>query len=345
MSAALRVEARPLSVPGPLLAPMLAPDASLAHSLDWALAHAQRAPSELNSQPWRHTVVQDDRGRTARVELRLGRERLLPHVDPDDREAVLACGAWLLNLRIALAATSLSATVTIVTAPLTDVLAYIEVTFDGGHREVDRDLRLAVFARATHRGAFAPGVVDPTVTDHLTAEAAREGALVSVLGPRERGELDRLSAGAVQIVLLDHDVQQEVASWTRPHGQPSDGVPGPAHGLSTLRSWLEPARLRHGLSRTSRVEEALYAAEPSATVLVLGSADDSPASLLRAGAGMQRLLLRATACGLAASYRNAALHVPELRRELARVLQLDHPQVVLRIGIGTPEPTTGRRHS
>ena len=346
MSTTLPVVVRAPAAPRPFAAgphdPVLAPDAPLVKVLDWALAHAQRAPSELNSQPWRPTVVLHDHGRTARIELRLDEARLLPHVDPDDREAILACGAWLLNLRIALAATSLTAVVEIVASRRSDVLALIEVTLDGGTREVDRDLRRAVFARATHRGAFAPGVVDPCVLDHLTAEAAREGALVTVLGTRELDELDRLSTGAVRIVRLDHDVQHEVAAWSRPHGQPRDGVPGAAHGLNALQSWLEPTRLRHGMSHTSQGEAARYAAEPSATVLALGSPDDSRAALLRAGAGMQRLLLRATACGLAASYRNAALHVPELRRELARVLQLDHPQVVLRLGQGTPTSMTGR---
>jgi|GEM_PF-6703553 len=197
-----------------LTEPELAPKAGLGSSLDWALGHAGRTPSELNSQPWRHTVHLRDDG-TAIVELGLDRSRRLPHVDPDDREAVLACGAWLLNLRLALVAVGL--------------VSWVEVVSD-----------------------------------------------------------------AEQPDLL------------------------------------------------GRCLDARYAVEQPATVVVLGSPEDDRPSLLRVGAGMQRLLLRATALGLAASYRKAALHVPELRRELGRVVQLDHPQVVLRLGLGTGAPTTGR---
>lgn len=324
-----------------LTEPEFAPEAGLGSSLDWALGHAGRAPSELNSQPWRHTVHLHDDG-TAIVELGLDRSRRLPRVDPDDREAVLACGAWLLNLRLALVAVGLVAQVEVVSdAEQPDLLARVAVA-PGRGREVDRDLRLAIYRRATHRAAFEPGTVTAPPLDHLCAEAAREGALVCVLNSREQQELSLLSLRAVQQVRSDNGVQREVAAWTRPRTGPRDGVPGQAHDLGTLQSWLEPTLLRHGRSRTVTDEDARYAAEQPATVVVLGSPKDDRPSLLRVGAGMQRLLLRATALGLAASYRNATLHVPELRRALGRVVQLDHPQVVLRLGLGTGAPTTGR---
>lgn len=323
-----------------VLVPELAPEAGLRASLDWALAHAQRAPSELNTQPWR--VVVDEHGGTAVLQLWLDRSRLLPHVDPDDREAVLACGAWLLNLRLALTAIGLQATVEVcMDLAQPDLLARIEMS-PGRTQEPDLDLRLAIFSRATHRAPFEPGAVSTSVLNHLVAEAAREGALVSEPGATERRELSRLTTQAVEQVRHDGEVQREVATWSRARPVPRDGVPGVAHELTALHAWLEPTLLRHGLSRTSTEQDSRHAGETSATVLVLGSPDDSRSAVLRAGAGMQRLLLRATAGGLAASYRNAALHVPDLRRQLGRVVQLDHPQVVLRLGIGTAAPATGR---
>ena len=323
--------------------PQLAPEARLPDAVGWALAHAARAPSELNAQPWHHSVAFGNDGTSARIELGLERSRLLPQVDPDDREAVLACGAWLLNLRLALDAVGLLAVVQLYDEEeRPDLLAAVAVSRGVRRTEAHRDLRQAVFARATHRAAFEPGTVPTAVLDHLVAEAAREGALVSVLGRDEQLAVARLGGLAVQEVRRDDGVQREVAAWSRPRVDSEDGVPGAAHSLTTLQAWLEPTRLCHGLSHTSRDEEATQSAERSATLLVLGSPGDDRTSLLRAGAGMQRLLLRATASGLAASYRNAALHVPALRRELGRAVQLDHPQVVLRLGLGAGTATTGR---
>jgi hypothetical protein len=64
------------------------------------LAAAVAAPSQHNTQPWRFRVR-----RYARViELYADPARALPHSDPADRAIHIACGAALLNLRLAAAA-------------------------------------------------------------------------------------------------------------------------------------------------------------------------------------------------------------------------------------------------
>lgn len=71
----------------------LAPD-----MITQALASAVKAPSPYNTQPWRFVVD------GSRIDLFLDRDRVLHVADPDAREARLACGAALCNLRLALRA-------------------------------------------------------------------------------------------------------------------------------------------------------------------------------------------------------------------------------------------------
>ena len=66
--------------------------------LTTAVGAAVRAPSVLNTQPWRfhaHDHV---------IDVMADPERGLTHLDPQGRELLMSCGAALLNLRLALAA-------------------------------------------------------------------------------------------------------------------------------------------------------------------------------------------------------------------------------------------------
>lgn len=335
--------------PRELLASPLAPDAPIAEALSWAVAHATLAPSELNSQPWHFRAVLDRMDQGATIELLLDRARLLPTIDPTDREAVLACGGALLNLRLALGGAALSTTVRLCPDPYqADLLADVTVrsTVDPRPEEpaADRELRRAVVDRTTHRAAFELTPVAQSLVDQLVAEVGYEGAPVVVLNDSERRDLGRLNREATTTLWPDRAFREELASWSRNNATSrTDGVPGFAHGLGAWQSWLEPGRLRAGSSTVLEDEDLRQTLEDAGVTVVIGAASESRIALLRAGAGMQRLLLRATSHGVAASYRNAALHVPGLRQSLSRAVQLDHPQVVLRLGYAERAQPSARR--
>jgi nitroreductase len=322
----------------------LAPEAPLTDIVRWAVAHASLAPSELNSQPWRFRVEVDLRTPAATLQLWRDETRALPTVDPGDREALLACGAALLNLRLALRGAGLGAMVQLRPDPSQpELLAVVVVRGGAGEPEADRPLRLAIPLRGTHRAGFEPASVPAHVVDRLVAEAAFEGASIAVLDDRERTQFAALNEHAESRLWVDPAFRREVASWSRTNtSSRSDGVPGFASGRTMWQSWLEPAWLRAGLAGTDD-EARREAVDGAPVLLVIGAANETTEALLRAGAGMQRLLLYARSVGLAASYLNAALHVPELRRAVGRSCQLDHPQVALRIGYAEVDRFTPRR--
>lgn len=321
----------------------LAPEATISEALVWAVAHAALAPSEHNSQPWRFTAqVHDDD--TATLSLLLDESRRLPVVDPTQREAVLACGAALLNLRLALAGAGYGSHVHLCPDPdRPELLARLLIEGPPIARDIDADLRLAVALRGTHRGPFEGTDVPSSQVNRLVAEAAREGAFVTVLDEPGRDVLVRLDLEAEQQLWADGGFRREAAQWARRNdtGQ-HDGVPGYAYGIGAVRSWLQPTLLRGG-GRTMAPEELEAAGRDAAVVLVVGSPDDSTPAVLRAGQAMQRLLLRARAEHLAASYLNGPLHVTELRGQLGGILDMPAPQVVVRLGYGELVRPTPRR--
>lgn len=273
---------------------LLAPDASTAAAVRWAVGHAVLAPSELNTQPWAFRAYVDHARAAARIELGLDRERLLPHLDPQAREAVLACGAALLNLRLALRGAELGSAVQLSPDPaLHDLLAVVTVRGRARERAEDRPLREAIALRGTRRTPFDCEDVPTTVLDHVVAQGGYEGALVSVPTPDEADALHALDVEACG----REDVR---TAWAHASG-------------------VDPC------------------------VVVVGSVADDRASLMRAGAGLQRILLATTAVGITCRFVNESLRQPDLRADVGRLVGLDHPQVVLQLGYGAPDSVTPRR--
>jgi hypothetical protein len=323
--------------------PLLAPDASLTEAVRWSVAHAVLAPSELNSQPWAFRASIDSALGAARVELGLDRTRLLPHLDPDNREAVLACGAALLNLRLALRGAELGSSVQLCPDhALPDLLAVVTVRGRTRERPEDRPLREAMLERGTRRSPFERGDILVTLLDRALAEGAYEGAMVSVLDEDEALELHALDVEACAREAVDRAREEERAHWTRPNfSDADDGITGAGHGLGLLASLSEPHHLRRGDSHVAADEVRSSSTDPC--VLVIGAVGDDRASLLRAGAGLERLLLATTTAGVTARFVNESLRQPDLRRVVGRVAGLDHPQVVLHLGYGAPDTVTPRR--
>lgn len=320
-----------MDIPGRASAPgldELAPEASLAEAVTWAVAYAVHAPSELNAQPWAFTSTTGDRPGTAVVALLLDRSRLLPAVDPDEREAVLACGAALTNLLLVLHGAELATTVRLVPDDARpDLLAEVTVRGRAPEPAADRALRLAIPRRGSHRAGFTAGAVPADLVDHLVAQAASQAALVSVVDAAGRTALSALDGQALELLAQDEAVQQEAAAWSRTNTSTRrDGVPGYAHGQGTWQSFLDHASVE--------APGAVVSAAP--VLVVLGAPSDRRDAVLRAGMAMQGLLLAATDAGLAASFRNASLQVPELRRAVGRAVGLDHPQVLMRLGYPDP---------
>jgi hypothetical protein len=79
-------------------------------------------------------------------------------------------------------------------------------------------------------------------------------------------------------------------------------------------------------------------------VVVLGTDGDTLGDWLNAGQALERVLLRARASSVWASYLNQPIQVASRRPRLAQLLQhVGYPQAMLRLGYGPDVKPTPRR--
>jgi nitroreductase len=301
--------------------------------------HAVMAPSAHNTQPWQFQVAGH------RLGLRADRTRSLAVIDPDGRQLTLACGAALLNASLTVAALGFEPVVEpFPRAADPDLLA--EIRYGDACEPDDDDVRLfeAIPRRATNRGRFEARDVDDEMVETLKGAAVQEGAWFSAYrAPEGKYALADLIARGDRAQFADPDFRDELAAWMRPHGADAlDGIPG--YGFESTRPTASPSVLRSfdmGGARAAR-DHDLAAASP--LLAVIGTPEDDPTSWLAAGRALQRLLLEACSHGMSASFLDQAVEVPELRGELRDLVGLGgFPQVLVRLGHGTPAARTPRR--
>jgi hypothetical protein len=306
--------------------------------IDEVLATAGLAPSLHNAQPWRFRL-----GRQSIV-LVGDRERRLPGIDPEDHELRIACGAALFTLRLALHGQGVRPLVTVLPDPAEpDVLAVVR---HGGNRPITPELRRlldAVPRRHTNRHPFTDSPVDSPEQFALRRAAQDEGGwLQFVQEPSERGRLRELAALAHERQMAEPAVLDELARWTATGPERRDGVPATAGGPlpEPTTGWVH--RDFTGGSARAAAGERPFEREP--LVAVLTSHLSGRMGDLQAGQALQRILLTATADGLAVSFLSQIVEVPETRERLRHLIRATRPpHAVLRIGRGHPVPATPRR--
>ncbi|MDA3628942.1 nitroreductase family protein [Saccharopolyspora oryzae] len=301
------------------------------------LIAATAAPSLHNTQPWRFRCTPNA------IELHADPDRALKAADPDHRELVLACGAALLNLRLAIR--SFGAVPDVRQFPEHErptLLAAVRACARRPATPAERELAAAIPKRRTNRKPFREDLVPTVLQEHLRQAAEAERGWLAVLDRSQRSVLSALSRKAHQAQLDDPEFVAEWQHWTGRSDHERDGVPARTSGPTP-----EPQDefvVRDFSGGNSRTRVAGKDFEPEPLICVLGSFQDSRHAQLQAGMAMQRVLLTATANGLASSFLSQVVEVPDTRRELRELLGCGlWPQIVLRIGYGSPVPATPRR--
>lgn len=303
-----------------------------------ALTAATAAPSLHNSQPWRFRTT------PSAIELWADLDREIPVADPDHRELQLACGAALLNLRLAIRTQHVHPTVSLLPdSNRPSLLARIRPVGRGPASPADRALADVIPRRHTNRRPFLPTSIPHPLITTLRKAARAEQAWLATLTPAQLPILRALVGAA-------HDTQQQdpafLAEWTYWTGRETGGT---IDGVPARNSGPLPEPQDHWVLRDysagqakPRINGKDFEANP--LIAVIGSFHDLPLARLQAGQAMQRVLLTATEAGLSASFLSQVVEVPAARRQLRDLIGGGlWPQTVLRIGYGSPVPATPRR--
>jgi hypothetical protein len=311
-----------------------------AQQVEGLLVTAGRAPSLHNSQPWRFRV-------TARaIELLADPARTLPVADPDGREQRLACGAALFNLRLALHDLGIRPTVTLLPDRARPELLAV-IRHGGGKEPTPEQTRLlrAVPLWRTNRHPFSAEAVGSPEQHALRRAARDEGAWLHVVDDRaQRAALHTLVLRAHRLQTADPDFRAELDAWTTRPTELRDGVSAETGGPTPepYDRWV--MRDFTGGTGRPRVPGKDFEEEP--LIAVLTSHLSGTTAEVQVGQALQRVLLTATAGGLATSFLSQVVEVPQTREELRRLIGGTRPpQAVLRIGRGWPVVATPRRES
>jgi len=182
------------------------------------LIAAAAAPSPHNSQPWRFRCT------PGAIELYADTTRTMPDADPDHRELLLACGAALLNLRLAIRALGVHPAVQLFPdSNQPDLLAVVRLQGRSPAGPVDRRLAEAIARRRANRRPLAATTVPLSLLNGLRQAAKIEQAWMATLDAAQLPILRILVAQA-------HDAQQHNPRWypttdSRVPGTPVSRVP------------------------------------------------------------------------------------------------------------------------
>ena len=313
---------------------------ALADKLAFCLGYAVLAPSGHNTQPWFFAL------REEAVDVYADTLRALPVVDPQHRELIISCGAALETLVVAMGRFGLRHDVQLTPDPgKPDHLARVRVLGLGAPDESD-PLFSAITRRHTSRVAYGEEPVSRDVVLALETEPLAEGVWFhKVPGLDERLAVADLVEEGDRIQMADGHFRQELSEWLHRNTSASrDGMPGYAFGVGDLASTLGPLLIRtFDLGERQAAKDRSLALK-SPLLGVVGTDRDGVRPWIGAGRALARVLLRATAAGLSASFLNQPIEVPELRPRLATAIGYPGlPQLLLRFGIAPPVRPTPRR--
>ena len=333
------------------------PGADPRQALRAALRRAELPPSGQDPQPWLFRLAGPDT-----LELHLDRSRVLSVADPDRREAVISCGAALFRVRVALHALGHAGRVQLLPDALDrDHLARIRLGAARTPSPADGALALAMHGGQGDGRGGEDGGIAPHVLSLLLGAARMEQAWLGFV------ETPALRLALSGLVIAAHRRQRDDPRRRREHvfrahqneGTRSDGLPAAYPGSPGFLSYLGlpvPRSVGRDPEIEARVERWVQRA---ATVAVLTTRGDGRADWLVAGQALARVLLTAHACGVAASYLNQPVQVPEFRPRVAALVRAASdpgvpgrrggmpaeavPQIVLRLGAHAAPPADASR--
>lgn len=305
------------------------------------LNYALLAPSEYNTQPWMFRVQNDC------VEIYADYTRKLPIVDPQNRELLISCGAACYNLRLAARHFGYRGSMEcFVTSEQTDPLARLHLGVkQSAHCEEDR-LFAAIVQRQSNRAVYEARDIPQDDINRLQLCAGEERTWLKLIqDARMRKSIANLIVAGDRRQWADKRFRSELADWVHPreHGN-IDGLPGDVHAKGSFHEMTSPFLVRtFDLWREEAARDRhLVAGAP--VLAVLGTFNDTPGDWFMTGMAMERILLEACASGLQTSFVNQPVEVPSLRSWLCQALGCTHyPQLIIRIGYGSPAPWTPRR--
>lgn len=316
-------------------------DGGSPEKLQFCLNYAILAPSTHNTQPWLFHMTGNQ------VELHADFSRQLRAIDPEGRELIMSCGAALSHLVIALNHFGYAAEVE--AFPVSEQPDFVARVGLGDPLDPDVENVLlfnAIPRRRTNRLPFKEWRVQEELLVVLQKTAETEGAWLHLMtDDAARSALADLVAQADRLQWADKAFREEMSAWVHPgRNSHRDGMPDHVQGTVNLLAEAGSLFARAFDRGAGHAIKDRAIALQAPTLGVLGTEGDTPAEWLAAGQALARVLLRARAEDVWASFLNQPVQVPTLRSRVCDVVgRSGYPQAVFRLGFGPEVHPTPRR--
>jgi len=303
-----------------------------------------QAPSVHNTQPWRFNQGERE------ISISADNERQLAVADPHGREMMISCGAALFNVRVALRYLGFVPKTRVLPEPdLPNLIARVTWDEKVPPTEYERNLYAEIAQRRTHRGGFDPAPLPAALLAALPDEATKERATLSLV----TGNQGLASAIAAVVeagdcaLRLNSARAREEAHWAPgPASRRTDGVPPTAYSAQPEHTEPEFASrsFAHGHGWGFPSPSEIPEVRSAGVIGLLTTSVDQPSDWVHAGQALQRVLLTASSCHVAAAMHSQPLEIP-LLREFIRVHLAGraYPQMVLRLGATYEKAVSVRR--
>lgn len=312
---------------------------TLFDQLKFLLRYAVLAPSGPNTQPWKLSIRDDE------VSVIADFARSLPSLDPTNRTLYLSHGCLLANTLIAAEHFGFGYDAKCLPdGESGERTAAIQFSEKGNEHRFP-DLFQEITKRHTNRKSYENRAIEPEKMRMLKDCIERVGFRLDIISDIEgKSGIADILARSQKIQLGNKDMRKELAKWIRPNSSDlKDGLPGYSFGYSDFESYL--GSFIFGTfdmsSSRARIETANIKTSPAVSILSTDSDDKS--TWIKAGMLFETMFLTATKLDVRFDLFSQPAAIPELRQEIAQMLNTKYPQLLIRMGYAQPQMHTPRR--
>ena len=312
---------------------------TISDQLQFLLNYAVLAPSGPNTQPWKFSI------RDQEISLIADFSRSMPSLDPSDRTLYISHGCVLANLLLAAEHFGFAYDVKCLPDGISgERTAAVQLSRKAANRKLP-DLFGEITRRHTNRKSFETRAIEGEKLQKLKDCVNRDGFRLDILtSDEDKVGMAELLARAQKMQLGNKAFRKELASWIRPNNSDAkDGLPGYSFGYSDFESFF--GSFIFGAfdmsSSRARVETANMKTSPA--VAVLSTESDDKLTWIKTGVIFEILFLMATQMEVRFDLFSQPTALPELRQEMAQILNAKYPQILIRMGYAEPSKHTPRR--
>jgi hypothetical protein len=314
---------------------------SMDEKLKFLLRYAVLAPSGPNNQPWKFALDADE------IKVMADFDRTLPEVEPTNRTTYMSLGCLLTNLLLAAEHFKMSYQVErFPDGTDAETIAVVKFRENGAATpQFSPDLFCEITERHTNRGAYDDRPIETEKIEEMKKAVGDGGFRLDVLtDPSGRAKMAEVLGESHKIQLGNKAFRKDLARWIRANNEDAwDGLPGYAFGYSDFESYFGKFIFGAFDTSTSRARKEMALMKASPAVGVFSTDAEDKGVWIEAGMRFERLFLTATKLGVRFDLFSQPVAIEELRQRIAEILDVDRPQILIRMGYAPPAKHTPRR--